>query len=134
MDYIAANTTVNLSSNLLLKAGINFSPYTTEGLLPNRNGLSGLADQDNYAPLGIEGERETYYLTADWILKDSFVISGRAGFYHTNNIDTGVPLFDLIHNYSTSNASDATDGTLYPDTPAQWQQSPGSTATTSRAV
>jgi hypothetical protein len=125
IDYASFNTTVNVSSSLLLKAGLNFSPYVTDGLLPNRNGLSGLADQSNYAPLGVEGDRETYYLTADWIVSDAVVVSGRGGFYHTNNIDTGVPTFDLIHNYSTSNSSEATDGTLYPETPSQWQQNPG---------
>lgn len=125
VDYASLNTTVNISSSFLMKAGLNFSPYTTDGLLPNRNGLSGLNEQDNYAPLGIEGERETYYLTADWIASDSFVVSGRGGFYHTNNVDTGVPVFDLINNYSTSNSSDATDGTLYPDIPSAYQQNPG---------
>ena len=125
IDYASLNTTVNISSALLFKAGLNFSPYTTDGLLPNRNGLSGLSDQSNYAPLGIEGERETYYLTADWIASDSFVVSGRGGFYHTNNVDTGIPLFDLINNYSTSNSSDAVDGTLYPDIPSAYQQNPG---------
>ena len=123
IDYLTFNTTVNISSALLLKAGLNFSPYTTDGLLPNRDGLSDLADQENYAPLGVEGERETYYLTADWILSDNFIISGRGGFYHTNNIDTGVPLFDLIHNYSTSSIPGFSD--RYPEIPPAYQQNPG---------
>ncbi len=124
VDYASLNTTVNISSSFLMKAGLNFSPYTTDGLLPNRNGLSGLNGQENYEPLGVEGERETYYLTADWIASDSFVLSGRGGFYHTNTVDTGVPLFDLIHNYSTSSDSDFLD-TFEGDIPTQWQQSPG---------
>jgi hypothetical protein len=123
VDYTSANTTVNFGSSVLFKAGINFSPYTREGLLPNRNGLSGLSDQENYAPLGVEGERETYYMNADWIVNDSFVVSGRVGFYHTNNMDTGVPTFDLIHNYSTSNDPAFLD--MYPDIPGPWRQPPG---------
>ena len=108
---------------MLFKAGLNFSPYTTEGYLPNRDGLSDLADQSNWAPLGTEGERETYYLTADWIVSDSVVISGRGGFYHTNRSQTGIPFFDIIHNYSTSSVAGFTD--RYPEIPAQWQQAPG---------
>ncbi len=123
VDYASFNTTVNLSSSLLLKAGLNFSPYTTDGLLPNRDGLSDLPGQDNYAPLGVEGERETYYLTADWIATDNFIVSGRGGFYHTNVVDTGVPLYDLIHNYSTGSIAGFVD--RYPEIPAPFQQNAG---------
>ena len=55
VDYATFNTTLNISSSLLLKAGLNFSPYTTDGLLPNRDGLTDLAGQENYAPLGVDG-------------------------------------------------------------------------------
>jgi len=123
VDYASLNTTVNISSALLFKAGLNFSPYTTEGFLPNRDGLSDLPGQENYAPLGTEGERETYYLTADWILSDSVVISGRAGFYHTNVEDVGIPTFDIIHNYSTSSIAGFVD--RYPEIPSAYQAGPG---------
>ncbi len=101
VDYATLNTTFNISSALLMKIGANVSPYTTEGFLPNRDGRSGLSDQSNYAPLGSKGERETYSGSLDWITSDSFIVSARGGFYHTNVEDTGIPLFDLIHNYST---------------------------------
>jgi hypothetical protein len=118
-----ANVTANIGSNLLLKGGMNVSPYETDGLLPNRDGRSDLPDQDNWAPLGVKGERETYSLTADWIAKDNFVVSSRAGFYHTNAEDTGVPTFDLIHNYSTSSFDPVTS---FPgQIPAGSAQSPG---------
>jgi hypothetical protein len=100
VDYVTANLTANIGSALLLKAGLNVSPYTVEGYLPNRNGRMGVPDQDAWAPLGTEGERETAYLNLDWILADNFVISGRAGLYHFNEFDTGIPFFDIIHNYS----------------------------------
>jgi len=123
VDYLMLNTTVNISSALLLKGGVNFSPYTREGNLPNPDGRSDLPGQENYEPLGLEGERETYYLNLDWILGDNFVISGRGGFYHTNVEDTGIPFFDIIHNYSTGSVSGYLD--RHPDIPTEWQQSAG---------
>jgi outer membrane receptor protein involved in Fe transport len=124
VDYTSANTTVNFGSNVLFKAGINFSPFETENYLPGRGGLTtSLYEHDNYEGLGTEGERETYYANVDWIANDSFVVSAKVGFYHTNNIDTGIPTFDLIHNYSTSNDPDFLD--WYPDIPGAWRQPPG---------
>jgi hypothetical protein len=49
--------------------------------------------------LGTEGERDTYSVTADWVVTDDLVISARGGAYHTNYEETGIPLFDLIHLY-----------------------------------
>ena len=123
VDYVTLNTTVNISSALLLKGGLNFSPASTEGFLPNRDGRSGLYEQDNWAPLGTDRERETYYLTLDWILGDNFVISGRGGFYHTNVEDVGIPTFPLIHNYSTGSIAGYLD--RYPEIPDQWKEEPG---------
>jgi len=116
--------TANIASNFLLKLGVNLSPYETDGLLPGRSGRSNLPDQDNYAPLGAEGERETYSLIADWIATDSFVVGARAGFFHTNVMDTGIPTFDLIHNYSTSSSSSVLQA-AWPLMDPQWQQNPG---------
>ncbi|HSO23136.1 MAG TPA: TonB-dependent receptor [Chondromyces sp.] len=124
VDYVVANVTANIASNFLLKLGANLSPYETDGLLPGRSGRSNLPDQENYAPLGVEGERETYSLIADWIATDSFVVGARAGFFHTNTEDTGIPTFDLIHNYSTSSVGDFLRAT-WPVMDPQWQQNPG---------
>ncbi len=124
VDYVVANVTANIASNFLLKLGANVSPYETDGLLPGRSGRSDLPDQENYAPLGQEGERETYSLIADWIATDSFVVGARAGFFHTNVMDTGIPTFDLIHNYSTSSIRDFLEAT-WPIMDPQWQQNPG---------
>jgi hypothetical protein len=123
VDYTTFNTTVNIASSLLLKAGLNFSNYTTDGTLPNPDGRADLPDQENWAPLGQEGERETYYLNLDWILGDNFVVSARGGFYHTNVEDTGIPFFDIIHNYSTSSTAGFVD--RHPEIPSAWQQNPG---------
>ena len=124
VDYAVANLTANLGSSVLLKAGFNISPYETDGLLPGRSGRSNLPDQDNYAPLGQKGERETYSLTGDWIASDSFVVAGRAGYFHTNTEDTGIPTFPLVHNYSTSSDEDFLTS-VYPQMDPQWQQGPG---------
>jgi hypothetical protein len=123
VDFATLNLTANISSALLIKAGASVSPSTTEGLLPGRSGISDLPDQENYAPLGEERERETYSGSLDWIATDSFVVSGRAGFYHTNVEDTGIPYFDVIHNYSTL----SNDGYLekFPEIPPEAQNDKG---------
>lgn len=123
VDYASLNLTSNLGSKVLLKLGANISPYTTEGLLPSRSGRTSVTAQENYAPLGQEGERETYSLTGDWIAADTFVVSGRVGFYHTNVMDTGIPIFDLIHNYSTGSLGGFLD--RHPEIPAEWAQPAG---------
>jgi hypothetical protein len=123
VDYATLNLTANIASSLLLKGGASISPAETNGLLPNRDGQSDLPDQDDWAPLGQKRERETYSLTADWIATDSFVVSGRAGFYHTNTEDTGIPFFDIIHNYSTSNTGEYLEN--YPEIPPAAQNGPG---------
>lgn len=123
VDYAMANLTANLGSRVLLKLGGNISPYETDGYLPNPDGLADNPDQDQYAPYGTLGERETYSLTADWVASDSFVVAGRAGFYHTNVEDTGIPTYPTIHNYST--ASDPNFLDLYPDIPPAAQNPRG---------
>ncbi len=121
IDYATANLSANISSALLLKAGLNLSPYETDGLLPNPDGRSDLPDDDNYSPLGVKGERETYYLNADWIASDSFVVSGRVGYYKTNSEDTGIPIFPVIHNYfGLAGFVDR-----HPDIPPEWQHDRG---------
>jgi hypothetical protein len=120
VDYTTFNTTVNISSALLFKAGLNFSPYTTEGYLPNPDGRSDLPDQSNWAPLGTKGDRETYYLNLDWIASDNFVVSGRGGYFKTNVEDTGIPFFPVIHNYSTLGTAGFVD--RHPEIPSQWHQ------------
>ena len=123
IDYATANLTANISSAFLLKGGANISPYTTDGLLPNPDGRADLPDQEDWAPLGVKGERETYYLNADWIATDSVVVSGRVGYYKTNAEDTGIPILDIVHNYSNSSTAGFVD--RHPEIPPTWQQGPG---------
>ena len=49
------------------------------------------------------------------------LVSGRAGFYHTNTEDTGIPFFDVIHNYSTLSIPGYLEN-HGDDIPAEWQQ------------
>jgi hypothetical protein len=124
VDYAALNLTANIASTLLIKAGANISPAETEGFLPDRDGKSDLPDQEDWAPLGWERERETYSLTLDWIATDNFVVSGRAGFYHTNYEEYGIPTYPLNHTYSSS--SDPAFLDLFgDDIPTEWQWGPG---------
>ncbi len=123
IDYVAGNLTANVGSRLLLKAGLNLSPFTTEGFLPDRDGRRDIPDPEAWAPLGTKGERETYYLSADWIAADAFVVSARGGFYHTNVIDTGIPYFDVIHNYSASSIPGYLE--RHPEIPPEAQHDPG---------
>ena len=123
IDFATANLTSNIGSRLLLKAGLNLAPYTLDGFLPDRDGREDVPGQEEWAPLGTEGERETYYLTADWIATNNFVLSARGGFYHTNMVDTGIPFYDVIHNYSTRSIPGYLE--RYPEIPADAQHDPG---------
>jgi hypothetical protein len=123
VDYATANLTANIASRLLIKAGLNLAPYTKEGLLPDRGGRSGLPDQEAWAPLGTEGTRNTYYINLDWIIRDNFVASGRGGLYQNNVVDTGIPEFDIIHNYSVY--SDPEYPEIWPEVPADAVHPPG---------
>jgi len=115
VDYISFNVSANLGP-VLLKLGGNLSPYETKRYLPGKAGLSGVYDQDSYKT-GDKGERSTYSLTADYVVTDSFVLSGRAGYYKTNNEATNVPPPPAIQTAYTG-ASVAT-------TPAAWQHGSG---------
>ncbi|MCK5376271.1 MAG: hypothetical protein KAJ97_04255, partial [Acidobacteria bacterium] len=122
-DQASINLTANLSGSLLLKASATVSPEDLEGYLPNRDGRSGLPDQESWAPLGWEWEGETYSLTADCVASDSFVVSARGGLYHTDYNTTGIPLFDVIHNYDRSSVSGYLD--RYPEIPPAARHNPG---------
>ena len=123
VNFATFNLTANLGSRFLVKAGLNSAPYTTEGRLPDRSGRSDLPDQENYAPLGEKRERNTYYLNLDWIVTDEFVVSARGGFYHTNREDTGIPTFDVVHNYSGYSIPGYLD--RYPEIPPDARNNPG---------
>jgi hypothetical protein len=123
VDFATLNLTANLWSSFLIKAGLNSSPYQQDGKLPNRDGRADLPDQDSWAPLGEEGERNTYFANVDWIASDSFVVSGRGGFFHHNVYDTGIPTYDLIHNYSTASLAGFVD--RHPEIPPEAQNGPG---------
>jgi hypothetical protein len=120
VDYITGNLSANLGSKLLLKGGLNMSPWEREGNLPGITGNTTTTAQSSYAPLGAEGERETYSLTADYLMSDSLVFSGRGGYYKTNHEDVGIPFFDMIHGFSTASAG--APGTLFPNLPANLKQ------------
>ncbi len=49
--------------------------------------------------------------------------SARGGFYHVNIEDTGIPFFDLIHNYSTGSVAGFVD--RHPEIPPAFQQGAG---------
>ena len=106
VDYAALNLTANFGS-VLFKIGANISPYTTDRSLPAANGRGGVTDQDSFVN-GVEGERETYSASIDFVPSESFVISGRVGLFHSDITDTGVSFYPVIHNYSTGGLNPAT--------------------------
>ena len=125
VDYGVVNLTANIASNFLLKLGANVSPYETDGLLPGRSGRSNLPDQDNYAPLGQKGERETYSLIADWIAATA---SSSPAASASSTPTSRTPAFrrsTLIHNYSTGVGQRTSSRTHGPIMDPQWQQGPG---------
>ncbi|MFZ5788499.1 MAG: TonB-dependent receptor, partial [Acidobacteriota bacterium] len=125
VDYAAFNLSANLGP-VLLKAGGNTSDWSRERDLPPLSGRTTQTSQGAYVR-GREGERQTYSLTADWVASDSFVVSARAGLYHTDYTDTGVNFPGLIHNYSTAGAN---PGVAFPTIPDQFKQVPGFTTDT----
>ncbi|HLA76055.1 MAG TPA: TonB-dependent receptor [Vicinamibacteria bacterium] len=101
VNYGTANITGNLGSKVLFRVGANFSPYTTEKSLPNRDGRTSLTDQDDWLR-GTEGKRNTYSGSIDYTPTSNFVVSARAGRYRTDEETTGIEFPDLIHQFSTA--------------------------------
>jgi hypothetical protein len=115
VDYAAANLTANFGS-VLFKVGLNMSPYTTEGALPAVRG-TGLSSQSSYSN-GEEGERETYSASLDWVPSESFVVSGKVGFYHTNYWTTGVPTPPASGKAIYYSGANIGNPALFPEVPA----------------
>jgi hypothetical protein len=114
VDYATGNVTALLGSRLSLKAGFSMSPYETEGTLPSRLGNTTNTNPDNYLN-GIEGDRETYSVTADFTATNNLVFSARGGYYMTDYRSTGVPFFPIIHQFSTAGDDPRT---AFPSLPA----------------
>jgi hypothetical protein len=114
VNYATGNLTTIVGSKLSVKAGFSMSPYETEGALPSRLGNTTNTAQSSYQT-GTKGERETYSATGDFTATSSLVFAGRAGYYKTNYESTGVPFFDIIHQFSTGGSDPKT---AFPSLPA----------------
>lgn len=114
VNYATGNLTTIIGSKLSMKAGFSMSPYETEGALPSRLGNTTNTAQSSYQT-GTKGERETYSATADLTASSSLVFGGRAGYYKTNYESTGVPFYDVIHQFSTGGSDPKT---AFPSLPA----------------
>lgn len=114
VNYSTGNLTSVIGTKLSLKAGFSMSPYETEGALPSRFGNTTNTAQSSY-DRGTKGERETYSALADFTATNNLVISGRTGYYKTNYESTGIPFFDVIHQFSTGGDDPRT---AFPDLPA----------------
>ena len=123
VQYTTGNLTSIIGSKLSLKAGFSMSPYETEGGLPARAGRTTQTAQSVY-DTGFEGDRETYSLGADLTATQSLLFSARGGYFKTDGHDTGIPFFDVIHNYSGSSSKRPSD---YPEVPAHLVQPLGFT-------
>jgi outer membrane receptor protein involved in Fe transport len=101
VNYGTANITGNIASKLLFRAGVNYSPYSTEKTLPGQDGRTSLTSPDQYLR-GFDGKRNTISGSLDWTPTNSFVVSARAGRYRTDGVSTGITFPGLIHNFSTA--------------------------------
>lgn len=124
VQYATGNVTSFIGSKLSLKGGFSMSPFETEGALPARAGRTNQTAQSVYET-GEEGERETYSLSADLTATQSLLVSARGGYFMTDSHDTGIPFFDVIHNYSVASRKLPAD---FPGVPAQWVQPLGFTS------
>ena len=114
VNYATGNLTSVIGSKMTLKAGFSMSPYETKGALPSRLGNTTNTAQSTYET-GTKGERETYSASADFTATNSLVFSARAGYYDTDYESTGVPFYDVIHQFSTGGADPKT---AFPSLPA----------------
>jgi outer membrane receptor protein involved in Fe transport len=124
VQYATGNLTSLIGSKLSIKAGFSQSPFETEGALPARSGRTTQTAQSVY-DTGTEGDRETYSASADFTATQSLLFSARGGYFMTDSHDTGLPFFDVIHNFSTSSFKRPSD---YPEIPANLQRPLGFTS------
>jgi hypothetical protein len=87
-QYLAANLKGNVSSRFMYKLAANLSPSKTTGVLPNKNGTTPVD-----APLDGKSDftANSYSGYGDLILSDKFLVSGRLGFFETNQEDSNYP-------------------------------------------
>lgn len=100
VHYGTVNVTGNVGSQLLFRAGANFSPFETERTLPTQTGRTSLTDQEDYLR-GTKGDRRTFSGSIDYLPTSRLAISGRVGRFLTDEESTGVEFPGLIHNFST---------------------------------
>ncbi len=94
--------------------GYIYSPYRVNGDLPARDGSSD--PQTNFAERGNRTPAVSYTFGGDYTATPRLVFQLRGGYNYTNYKDYGVPRGTSL--YSEVN-------TMYPEIPAQWQQSYG---------
>ena len=101
IDYGAANVSGRAGSQLLFRAGANFSPFETDRSLPPQSGRSSLTSAEDWIR-GEEGDSRTFSGSVDYLANTQLAISARAGRFVTDQMSTGVEFPDLIHNFSTT--------------------------------
>jgi outer membrane receptor protein involved in Fe transport len=95
------NVTGNAGSKLLFKGGGNFSPYTREGTLPDKDGRTSLTNQADWTR-GVKFRRETYSGSVDYVPTSQFIMSGRLGRFLTDQESTGITFPGKIHNINST--------------------------------
>ena len=102
VNYGTANITGNIGSKLLFRAGVNYSPYTTEGTCPARTARTTLTSPDQYLR-GTDGKREHDTPARSTGRRPTTSWSRRASAASAPTREsTGSRSRSLIHNFSTA--------------------------------
>jgi hypothetical protein len=99
VHYGSFNVSGNAGSKVLYRAGANFSPAETTGVLPGQDGRTSLTSPDQYTR-GSKRTRDTWSGSVDYIPLSNLVVSGRVGRFRTDLESTGVTFPGTIHEIS----------------------------------
>ena len=90
--YVTGNLKGNLGSRFLYKLAGNWAPRTIDNALPSIDATASTVNANNY-DVDNEFKTASYSAYADFIPTPSFYVTGRAGFYSTDQetVGSGVP-------------------------------------------
>jgi hypothetical protein len=118
VQYYTGNLKGNVGQSFMWKLAANFSPYTQDGVLPARDN-STPAEAD--LSVVLEQPRESYSLYADWVASQSFLVSGRVGYFMFDFNDSGFDATEQIY-FRTGSPPVPQSDPLY--RPAGWRSVP----------
>ncbi len=119
-----ANLKGNMGSSFLWKVGANLSPSLYDGTLPDNNAPPG---PDAILSVQNHLKANSYSAYADFLPLESFVLSAKAGYFITDQHDTGYPIAtDWYYRYALPTSYPVPDALRHP---SAWQSNPNYNST-----